>query len=217
MSFIILLSFLYCSLAFGFHKTIPIRSVGLSRLYKSITPDTVLPFLNARDKMLLASGEMIEKQERNGPRGSGFVVVDIQSSPDVVFETLSRFGMYQEMIPIVRSSTIIGRQGDNTMAEFTFSRFLLRVNVKHTVVRDQRLITFALDPDRVNPVFREAEGFWHVEIPTDRPEGYCRVYLSAEVVIHKIVPTLLVDYAAATALNRATNWLKPYFARKTLK
>lgn len=213
MSFLILLQLLYCSLALCCHTNIQTRF----RRYKSIVPDNVLPDLNGRDKMRLASGEMIEKQERNGTRGSGFVVVDIQSSPDVVFDTLSRFEMYQEMIPIVRSSTIICREGDDTIAEFTLSRFLLRVNVKHTVVRDERLITFTLDPDRVNLVFREAEGFWHVQIPADRPEGYCRVYLSADIVTHILVPPLLMDYAASRALSKATKWLKPYFAGKTLE
>ena len=92
----------------------------------------------------------------NGSRGKGSVVVDIHSSPDVVFETLTRFAMYQEMIPIVRSSKIISSSGPNTVAEFVLSQFSLRVNVKHTVVKHQRLVNFTLDSNRVNPVFREA-------------------------------------------------------------
>ena len=118
--------------------------------------DVLLPYLNAQDKVVLASGKMIEKQERNGSRGKGSVVVDIHSSPDVVFETLTRFAMYQEMIPIVRSSKIISSSGPNTVAEFVLSQFSLRVNVKHTVVKHQRLVNFTLDSNRVNPVFREA-------------------------------------------------------------
>lgn len=223
--FILFFPLVYFSLVSGFHKNIQNTSNVLCikknlslyetnrsdiRTNEPVT-DILLPYLNAQDKVVLASGKMIEKQERNGSRGKGSVVVDIHSSPDVVFETLTRFAMYQEMIPIVRSSKIISSSGPNTVAEFVLSQFSLRVNVKHTVVKHQRLVNFTLDSNRVNPVFREAEGFWHVEIPEDRPEGYCRVYLSAQVVTHTFVPTLIVDYAAAKALPEATKWLKPFF------
>lgn len=50
--------------------------------------------------------------------------------------------------------------------------------------------------------------------PTDRPEGYCRVYLSAQFLTRKNVPPLIMDCAAATVLPRATGWLKPFFIQK---
>lgn len=207
-NFVFLLPFLYFSSVSCFHKHIPPRS---SVLCKSSRSNIVLPDLTDQDKRILAAGEMIEKQERNGSKGRGLVVVDIQFSPEVVFETLTQFAMYQNMIPIVKSSTIISSDGVTTRAEYVFTRFFLRVNVKHTVLQQQRIVKFTLDPNRVNPVFREADGFWHVEIPTDRPEGYCRVYLIAQIITHKGVPTVLIDYAATTALSRATKWLKPFF------
>lgn len=170
-----------------------------------------LPILNDKDKMTLAAGGMIQKQHRDGYRGSGLVVVDIKSSPDGVFDTLTQFAAYQDMIPIVKSSKIVSSDGINTIAEFTLSKFLLRANIKHSVSKDHRIIKFILDPDRVNMVFTEAEGYWHVEVPLDRPEGYCRVYLSAQVVADKMVPSLILDYAVSRALSRATQWLKPFF------
>lgn len=60
-------------------------------------------------------------------------------------------------------------------------------------------------------VFTEAEGYWHVEVPLDRPDGYCRVYLSAQVVADKMVAPLILDYAVSRALSKATQWLKPFF------
>ena len=170
-----------------------------------------LPYLTDKDKMILAAGGMIQKQHRDGYRGSGLVVVDILSSPDGVFDTLMQFAAYQDMIPIVKSSKIISSDGVDTFAEFILSKFLLRANVKHTVVKDHRIIKFILYPNKVPPVVREAEGFWHVEVPADRPEGYCRVYLSAQVLTDNMVPPLLLDYAVARALSRATQWMKPFF------
>lgn len=207
-TFIVLLPFLYFSLVSCFHKHIPPR---FSLLCKSSRGNIVLPDLTVQDKRILAAGEMIEKQDRNGSKGKGLVVVDIHFSPEVVFDTLTQFAMYQNMIPIVKSSTIISSDGVTTRAEYVFTRFFLRVNVKHTVLQQQRIVKFTLDPNRVNPIFKEADGFWHVEIPTDRPEGYCRVYLIAQIVTREAVPTVLIDYAATTALSRATKWLKPFF------
>lgn len=227
----VLLPFLYFSLVLCFtpflhsqHKMVTLPSLNEKRynkhiphrsllLCKSSRDDIVLPDLTSQDKMILSAGGTIEKQDRNGYRGTGVVVIDIHFSPDVVFDTLTQFSKYQDIIPIVKTSKIISSDGVNTMAEYVFTRFLLRVNVKHTVLQQKRMVKFTLDPNVTNPVFKEAEGFWHVEIPNDRPEGYCRVYLSAQIVMHKIVPTILIDYAAATALSRATAWLKPFFTQ----
>ena len=232
-TFIIFLSLLYFDLVICFHKCFHTNiQYGANVLclnkkwsnYQCIIPeydnsqsksfvDIPLPYLNSQDKMLLASGEMIQKQERNEYRGTGLVVIDIKSYPDVVYDTLTRFSKYQDMIPVVRSSKIVSSDDVNVLSEFTLSKFLLRVNVKHTLLKEQRLIKFSLDSTQLNFVFKEAEGFWHVQIPTDRPEGYCRVYLSIQIVAHKMVPPIILDYAASRALSRATTWLKPFFEK----
>lgn len=186
-----------------------IRDIPQKKPFSNI----LLPYLTSQDKLFLSSGEMIKKQERNESKGLGLVVLDIKCSSDIVFDTLTQFSMYQDMIPIVRSSKIISNDDVNTVVEFKLSNFLLRLNVKHTIFKDQKLIKFTLDPNHVNILFKEATGFWHVEIPTDRPEGYCRVYLSTQILIHKNVPKLIIDYAEAKALSSATKWLKTFFIK----
>lgn len=42
-------------------------------------------------------------------------------------------------------------------------------------------------------------------------EDYSRVWLYANLVVSKLVPTFIVEYAAARALPRATEWLQSYF------
>ena len=122
--------------------------------------------------------------------------------------------MYENMIPIVKSSKIISSDGVSTVAEFALSKFLLRANVKHTVLLDQRLLKFSLDETQINLMVKEAQGFWHVQVPADRPAGYCRVYLSAQVLTDTMVPPLIWDYAVSRALSRATKWLRPFFAQR---
>jgi ribosome-associated toxin RatA of RatAB toxin-antitoxin module len=170
-----------------------------------------LPCLSVEDKIILSLGGTIQKQHRDGFKGSGLVVIDIFDSPDIIFEALTQIAMYQNMIPIVKSSKIISSDGLDLVAQFTLSKFLLPATVKHTILKDERVIKFLLDPTQINLLFKEAEGFWHVQIPKDRPEGYSRVYLSAQVLTDKIIPTFILDYAFTNALSKATNWLKPYF------
>jgi hypothetical protein len=170
-----------------------------------------LPYLNAQDKLILAAGGMIQKQHRDGHRGSGSVVVDIKCPPDIVFAALTQIAMYEYMIPIVKSCNILSSDGIDTLAEFTLTRILLRATVKHTVLQNQRILKFMLDKSQANHVVKEAEGFWHVQVPTDRPSGYSRVYLSAQVLADMMVPPMILDYAVSRALSRATKWLKPYF------
>lgn len=220
-NFIIFLPFLYFSLVLSFYKNIQTRS-NKNSLYmcnvrdipqKKPCSNILLPYLTPQDKLFLSSGEMIKKQERNESKGLGLVVLDIKYSPDLVFDTLTQFSMYQDMIPIVRSSKIISSDDVNTVVEFKLSNFLLHLNVKHTIFKDQKLIKFTLDQNYVNILFKEATGFWHVEIPADRPEGYCRVYLNTQILIHKNVPKLIMDYAEAKALSSATKWLKTFFIK----
>lgn len=81
----------------------------------------------------------------------------------------------------------------------------------HTLYPEDQLIRFTLDRSRPNLVMKEADGFWFIQAPADRPAGYSRVWLSANIVVSRVVPTLLVDYAASRALPRATTWLQTFF------
>lgn len=96
-------------------------------------------------------------------------------------------------------------------AEFSLSKFNLKVNVIQAVFREQRVIKFSLDNSRnTNLVLRQADGFWHVQPAADHP-GYSRVYLSTNVVVSRLIPSFIVDYAAARALPRATTWLQDLY------
>lgn len=177
---------------------------------KLSAPPVHLPPLTKREKMALARGERIQKQNREGRSGYGIVVVDIEAPAEEVFDTLTRFDDYGKMIPTVRDVQVYSSAPKRVVAQFAVSRFSLRFNVVHTIIRDQRLIKFQLDDTRTNMVMKRANGFWHVQDPPDRP-GFSRVWLSAEVVASMLVPTMIVDYAANRALPRATRWLQPYF------
>lgn len=168
-----------------------------------------LPTLSTVDLKSLARGERVQKQSRSGRSGFGMVVVEVNASADSVFMELTKFERYDSMIPTVRSVKIYGKTDNETRAEFCLSKFCLRVNVIHSIMTNKRMIHFKLDGGRPNLVMRSADGFWWVEQSSDRP-GVSRVWLSASIVVSRLVPTLVVDYAAGRALPRATGWLQSH-------
>eukprot|EP01041_Mallomonas_annulata_P010915 gene10915-22782_t len=170
-----------------------------------------LPELSIRDKMLLSSGLSIQSQERSGGAGTGVIILDVAGSPDIVFETLTRFHDYEKLIPTVRDVKIYSQSDVSNVSEFSISKFRLKMNIKHTILAEEHTIHFTLDETRPNLVLRQATGYWHVQCPADRPEGYSRVYFSATVSASRLLPTAVVDYAAGRALTRATSWMQPYF------
>lgn len=171
-----------------------------------------LPFLTKFDLLALQNGERVQKQSRTGRSGYGYVVVDVDAHPDMVFEALSQIGKYKDMIPTVRSVSLYGKSEGKISAELFLSRFYLKINVIHTILENQRIVKFCLDINRPNFVMRKAEGYWFVEsLKNGNQEEKSRVYLSANIIASRLVPTLIVDYAASRALPRATKWLQTYF------
>ena len=79
----------------------------------------VLPALSRADRTALQAGERIQKQERSGRSGYGIVVLDVQAPPDAVFETLTMFDKYMDIIPTVRSVKIFSSNEINTLVSRT--------------------------------------------------------------------------------------------------
>lgn len=177
-----------------------------------VIPDIALPELTYNDIRALEAGERVQKQRRTGRAGTGWVVLDVAAPVYQVFNELANFESYEQMIPTVRRVRMYGNRTPLlAKAEFSLSKFKLKVNVKHTVHPQEGLIRFSLDEDRPNLVMRRTDGFWYVEPVPNRPQ-YTRVWLSAEIVVSSVVPTMIVDYAACRALPRATRWIQPHFS-----
>jgi len=185
---------------------------GDSKKPSSISSIT-LPELSENELKLLNNGEIIQGQKRDGSAGSGWVVMDVDACPHLVFSSLVDFDSYAKMIPTVRSVKVY--QSDRDMeqykVEYCLSKFRLKTNVEHIVDHDEKIIRFSLDRSRSNLVFKKADGFWFIQADPSNASR-CRVWLYASIVCSRIVPTWIVDYAACRALPRATNWIRPHFS-----
>lgn len=186
----------------------------------SVAPPLRLPLLSEEDRLELSRGRPVQKQERQGNKGWGFVAVEVDAPPQLVFRCLESFEDYDGMIPVVRDAKVLSRtQPDangvsHARCQYRVSRFFLGISAVHRVDRQARIVRFDLDPSVAGMVLREASGFWHVE-PLPGPGGAsdgsrCRVWLRVGLRASSLLPHCLLEYAADRALRRATSWLKPH-------
>jgi len=185
-----------------------------------------LPQLTTDQKTRLNAGERVQFQSEMGREGSGFVVLDVRAPASVVWNCLLDFRAYPETIPTVQRVFMeddeVGGGGGNldygtsgtSRAAFTLSKkFRLKVSVVHeykTHPLGDHLI-FSLDKRSQNFVLNKAKGVWYTESEADglKP-GLTRVWLLAELKVSRILPRMIVDYAAKKAMPRATTWIKPH-------
>ncbi len=201
-----------------------------------------LPSLSDEQRKQLAAGERIQEQSKMGREGSGFVVVDVNAPPYVVWECLLDFENYPEYIKTVRSmrmftnthlassylaedpvlpeSTRAMRHygtASISRASFVLSKYQLKIAAIHKYQPhpDGHYMVFTLDRANKGAVLQDAKGIWYTQRnPDGRGPNVTRVWLLCSLKVSKLLPTFIVDYAANRAMPRATTWLKPTVEQK---
>ncbi|GKY91727.1 hypothetical protein MPSEU_000144500 [Mayamaea pseudoterrestris] len=220
----------------------PVKTVDQSTPVSSISAQAqkplpfTLPTLTEEQNELLRKGERVQYQAKMGGEGNGFVVVDVQAPPYVVWECLLDFEAYPEQIDTVRSMRMFTSTHLNssyiaedpvlpaltrnmrhygrasvTRASFVLSKFRLNIAAVHKYRPhpDGHYMTFTLDKACKNVVLQDAKGIWYTQACPDGRQDYTRVWLLCELKVSPLLPTFIVDYAARRAMPRATTWLKP--------
>ena len=180
---------------------------------RSVWRPAVLPTLGPEQLAQLRAGEAVFTQQRTGKAGNGLAVFDLEGSPEAVWSLLTDYGRYDQVIGTVRKSTVrAGSTRACARATFVLSKIMLEVSVLHFFNPERSHLKFHLDPSSTNRILKEAEGMWFVETLASAPglkPGHVRVWFRASVVVSRLVPSFVVDYAQSRALRRATSWLKP--------
>jgi hypothetical protein len=170
--------------------------------------------LTAEDLIQLERGLPVQKQQRNGGQGTGFVVFEVNAPSSVVLNSLSKFEDYTKMIPVVRQAKVETQETlmDGSIAarvSYKISKFWLGLTARQVLNPAAGTVRFELDQN-CSRFLQEATGFWQVEqVDANRS----RVWLRAIIRSSCIVPSWIIDYAAERALRRATSWLRPYTER----
>jgi len=154
-----------------------------------------LPNLSVDQKKKLFDGERIQEQSRMGREGSGYVILDVEAPPYIIWECLLDFESYPELIPTVKSMQLYtstklntgftsekpvlpgtGRETRHygtpsiTRASFILSKFRLNIAAIHRYTPHPQgdYMEFTLDPSCTNVVLKGAKGTWYTE---ENPDG----------------------------------------------
>ena len=169
-----------------------------------------LPSLTEEDLVELQKGGRVQRQTRDGRVGTGMVVVDVDADLSTVFAVLTDIDRYPERISTVRAAVTYQRGEKLLKTQFQISKFRLQINTELRCAWEDNMLEFNMDPERPAPFLEDVRGFWFLEDvrPTaDSPRT--RIWLVADLACSSLLPTTIIDYAAARALPRATSWLKP--------
>eukprot|EP00439_Symbiodinium_sp_Y106_P033578 s1635_g4.t1 len=170
-----------------------------------------LPELTADEARQLGEGLRVQRQERSGGTGHGFVVVDVEAPASLVLQCLESFKDYPNMIPVVRKAEVLSlvdeTGGCTAKCSYRISKFWLGIHARHSVDRAEKTLSFELDETGPRLVLHEASGYWHVQAQglEESRVWLCVTRLRAS----PLVPKCIIDYAADRALRRATCWLQP--------
>jgi len=168
-----------------------------------------LPELSEDDLELLARGERVQRQMRDGRVGTGMVVLDVEADIPLVFAVLADIDRYPERISTVREAITYQTGERLRKTQFQLSKFRLCVNTELRCRQEARMLEFSIDPQRPAPFLQDATGFWFLEDVSAGGQVRTRVWLVAGIACSRLLPTAIVDYAASKALPRATTWVKP--------
>ncbi|KAJ1462633.1 hypothetical protein M885DRAFT_505622 [Pelagophyceae sp. CCMP2097] len=174
-----------------------------------------LPQLSRAERDLLVSTGRVERVSRRGRVGDAFVVVDTSLSVDEAWRRISDVADYPSLMRGIRTSTVRRNTASNgasdVRAGMKLTRLRLPANIVFTPVAEAdadaaRTLRFALDAQCTNLAVEYITGLWHVEAAAEDPSK-TRIWLKASVGACALVPMYALDYVAAKALKRATEWL----------
>jgi len=194
----------------------PLQSSGFGLTSPSVAAEACaevppLPQLSEAEDTLLRNRKQLRWQQPPGAGGigSGFAVRELHADADDVWHAVSAFGRYNELISTVRTATPYNGPTAEPLGvsrySFIVSRIRLKLDVRFTVVDEQRYAMWQLD--RQSWVLQDSTGYWRVVPCEDRP-GVVRVWFCVAVKLSKRVPGFVVRLVSRLGLNKATRWLQ---------
>jgi hypothetical protein len=179
-----------------------------------------LPQLSEQQLIAVQAGEIVQEQSEMGRHGSGFVVQDVPSSEEALWNCLLDVDSYVENIRTVRSmrrtdpSSNAATYGtpSTTRACFTVSKFQLQIGtvLKYQPHADGHYMELTLDNDFSNAVLQSAKGIWYTQRISD---NVTRLWLLCDLTVSPLLPPFIVDSAATKAMPSASTWIRPAVAK----
>jgi hypothetical protein len=185
-----------------------------------------LPQLSEQQLLALQAGEIVQEQSEMGRQGSGFVVQDVQSSEETIWNRcLLDVDSYVDNIHTVRSMRRTDKSSSSTLqrvefgtpgtirACFTISKFHLQIGTVFKYqphATDGHYMELTLDNDFSNAVLQKAKGIWYTQRISD---NVTRLWLLCDLTVSPLLPPFIIESAATKAMPHASRWIRPTVAK----
>ncbi len=165
--------------------------------------------LSAEQREKLAEGEVVHmtiKKEDKG--GTGIGVVDISTSPDVVWSRIMGFDHYAEWVGPVKFCDTYTQAGDTVRTHTKVKGFLYKYEyyLINVYWPEHDLMLWTLDYDRKSD-FDDCVGAWYVELHPER-EGWSRAWFSSDLKLNSPIPGFLMKIIKKKGIKDAVSWVK---------
>ena len=201
---VLLLSSLLASSALAADPNKPHPHQGVAQKFTAPSPTALTP----EETALLQQGEPVRKQVKHATGGRGVAIMDINASPERVWEIILNYGGYPSWIDNLESTEIYAQGGGHYKGQFNLSVMLTDVTyyIDHHHQPAKGYLTWHLDYTRESDI-DDSTGYWLV-YPTPGYEGWTRVEYTVDLRLKGWVPGIVENMLAKKGLILATSWVK---------
>ena len=164
--------------------------------------------LTATQEAKLKSGQSVKTQVKAGNGGRGIAVMDIQATPDRVWQIITSFEKYPDWIDELSLCEVYGKSDESVKAKFIISTLMIKVEyyIQHRLHKADGYLTWSLDYSKESDL-DDSTGYWLI-YPSPADPTKTRVEYSVDIRIKGWVPSFIEDMLADQGLEDATRWVK---------
>jgi len=200
-----LLSLLAALPAYAADATRPHPHQGVVTAYKGAPPPVSL---SDADKVSLAAGKVVLKQQQVESGGRGVAMMDISAAPDTIWSKILDYAHYPQMVDKVAECGNYRVAGDELYTRFVLDVMGADVEyyIRHKVNKPAGYLTWTLDYSRKSDL-DDSVGYWRVTpLQADPPRS--RLEYSVDIRFTGYVPGFVADMISKKGLTDATGWVK---------
>ena len=156
----------------------------------------------------LKAGQSVKKQVKEGNGGRGIAIMDIQATPERVWDIITSFEKYPVWIDELSQCEVYSSSNDVVKARFMISTMMIKVEyfIHHKLYKDAGYLTWSLDYSKESDL-DDSTGYWLI-YPSPADSTKTRVEYSVDIRIKGWVPSFIEDMLADQGLEDATRWVK---------
>ena len=164
--------------------------------------------LTASEVTQIKSGTPILKQVQQGNGGRGIAIMDLNATPEAIWNVVTDYHNYPTHIPDLKSTKNYSVSDSHVYTHFVLSSMMMTVEyyVKHNLNKEKGYVTWTLDYTRHSDL-DDSTGYWYM-YPSPDNQGKTRLEYTIDVRVSGWVPKFIQTALAERGLKDATKWVK---------